>query len=818
MYKTKSFHREATKTVKPTWGNLQLLLTKFGLFVLNCLGKRAKRHHAKLFNSVGTYFRNTLVNEGLDTMINKMKVSVISIQKWLAGQPLNDTRPLGAWVKLANGLPAFLPREIRSAIRQKSIPILRLVISILSMYRGFEGAYGLPSYDSIQSPKSERNFRDLHEWFDAFCWKGRGIVKDGYIRAFGMRVADIEFVPILSSSPNHKSSYSGILRDAQLWKALGQVSIMWEYLSSIIHLYPSVPRVLNSFLVLSEYRAVSYSRSLPLPVVKTKGRSERETSKRPHGLGRISLKYEPAGKIRPFAIVDYWTQIVLKPLHEAVMKFIIDHFSPMDATYDQSAAVKSFAEEGHENIYSFDLSKATDMIPIQAYVEVLSVLVTRRMANAWVSLMVARGFLTTEKGKVTGEVKYTRGQPMGAFSSWALLALFHHLVVQFSAWKVTGKFDIFKAYRVLGDDIVIGDLSVATEYLRTMEDFGVPISLPKSFISEKKPSLNSKAVEYPLFNFANQIWLGTTNISPLPYAEFTVASQKGLTALKEVAYRLIRYNWVGSGGSRMRLLTWNASEWKRIQVYFNKSGTIESPFVLKLLAYAYQAGSDLFMYQTDLTMPNEVPSCGRLLSVCKHRKVSSLKGSVEVVVSDIVDLAVSLGTRLHNSLSHSQAKALLWTEEFNRMNFCVNLSKELIPARGWVGYKSDISDLTAQLDCFYDIQSDVWKTFQLPARVLAAGTLKLALNNFIGLKSTPHVLLALERLLELNRSHNPPKKLVRLSDVDALVRAEKKPLRTGMAWRMGRFLLKETGFKLLKITSKPSGAKALRLKGPTKKE
>jgi len=176
MYKTKSFHREATKTVKPTWGNLQLLLIKFGLFVLNCLGKRAKRHHAKLFNSVGTYFRNTLVNEGLDTMINKMKVSVISIQKYLAGQPLDDTRPLGAWVKLANGLPAFLPREFRSAVRQKSIPTLRLVISILSMYRGFEGAYGLPSYDSIQSPKSERNFRDLHEWFNAFCWNGRGIV------------------------------------------------------------------------------------------------------------------------------------------------------------------------------------------------------------------------------------------------------------------------------------------------------------------------------------------------------------------------------------------------------------------------------------------------------------------------------------------------------------------------------------------------------------------------------------------------------------------------------------------------------------------
>ena len=255
-------------------------------------------------------------------------------------------------------------------------------------------------------------------------------------------------------------------------------------------------------------------------------------------------------------------------------------------------------------------------------------------------------------------------------------------------------------------------------------------------------------------------------------------------------------------------------------MYFNKSGDIKSPFVLKLLAYAYQPGSDLFLYMKETSSEaDEAPSCGRLLSVLKNRKVSSLKGSVIVDQVDVGPLALALGNKLYSNLSHLQAKALLWTEEFNRMEFCVNLSKELIPARGWVGYKNDVSDLTAQLDCFYDIQSDVWKTLMLPARVRAAGSLKYALNNWIGLRDTPHRNIALERLLELNRSSNPPKRLRELKDVDALVsgKVKYKPL-TPMAWKTGRFLIKTSGFVLPKVASHSSSRqKRLGSKGSQKR-
>ena len=187
---TKFQDRAVQRTIKPTWGNLASLLTKFSFYVLNALGKRAQRHHARFIKSVSSYSLNCLLNEGVDTMINKMKVSVLSIEKYLAGQRLKDTRPLGAWVALSNGLPSYIPKEFRSMIRSRSLYGLRFILSVLSMYRGFEGTYGLPNYDSITSPKSEGNFRGLHEWFDIFVQEVHGHFPNNYIRLFGMRMAD----------------------------------------------------------------------------------------------------------------------------------------------------------------------------------------------------------------------------------------------------------------------------------------------------------------------------------------------------------------------------------------------------------------------------------------------------------------------------------------------------------------------------------------------------------------------------------------------------------------------------------------------------
>lgn len=67
-----------------------------------------------------------------------------------------------------------------------------------------------------------------------------------------------------------------------------------------------------------------------------------DTSK-PYSFGKLSTKHEPAGKIRVFAMVDVWTQSILKPLHDTLFSFLKN--LPNDGTFDQQASVKRCVEK-----------------------------------------------------------------------------------------------------------------------------------------------------------------------------------------------------------------------------------------------------------------------------------------------------------------------------------------------------------------------------------------------------------------------------------------------------------------------------------------
>jgi hypothetical protein len=201
-------------------------------------------------------------------------------------------------------------------------------------------------------------------------------------------------------------------------------------------------------------------------------------------VGRLHSIPEPAGKVRVVAIGDYYSQVALKPLHEYI--FTLLRQIPTDATFGQQEAVDTFAARGFEEIYSFDLKAATDLIPSQLYVEALEPLIGRKGADLWHSLMKDRKWLAPKDIRKDGGptfVNYTRGQPMGLLSSWAALALVHHVIVQFAA-KQAGKEAWFTDYLVLGDDIVIADKLVADAYLTVCDSFGIQVGLAKSLVSK----------------------------------------------------------------------------------------------------------------------------------------------------------------------------------------------------------------------------------------------------------------------------------------------------------------------------------------------
>jgi hypothetical protein len=202
-------------------------------------------------------------------------------------------------------------------------------------------------------------------------------------------------------------------------------------------------------------------------------------------LGKTAHKMEPA-KVRIFAISDYWTQVLLRPLHDALMDIL--KALPSDATWNQDAGgdlVRKWSAEGRR-MWSFDLSNATDRFPVHLQASMLDFLLrdysVSKLGQIWRSLLTARTY-RTPSGE---EVRYGAGQPMGTLSSWAAFALCHHTMVQWAALRCGRR--AFWDYTMLGDDIVIADgpngqdnSDVAAEYARLLgEDLGVAVNRAKS--------------------------------------------------------------------------------------------------------------------------------------------------------------------------------------------------------------------------------------------------------------------------------------------------------------------------------------------------
>jgi len=125
-----------------------------------------------------------------------------------------------------------------------------------------------------------------------------------------------------------------------------------------------------------------------------------------------------------FAMTDAFTQWVLFPLHEAILRTV--SLWSQDGTFDQVAPVRALLRRKDvKGLWSFDLSAATDRLPVQFQKIVLGPVLGLHGAESWGDILTKRDYYL--KGR---PVQYAVGQPMGAYSSWALLALTHHSLVQ----------------------------------------------------------------------------------------------------------------------------------------------------------------------------------------------------------------------------------------------------------------------------------------------------------------------------------------------------------------------------------------------------
>lgn len=123
---------------------------------------------------------------------------------------------------------------------------------------------------------------------------------------------------------------------------------------------------------------------------------------------RLTAFADKEGKTRTIAILDYFSQTVLKGFHRYLFKVLKK--IPQDCTFDQS----SFKDKIKDWDYfcSADLSAATDRFPLHVISSVLRGHLPSWYITAWESLMVEEPFYFKEKA-----IHYSVGNPMGAYSS-----------------------------------------------------------------------------------------------------------------------------------------------------------------------------------------------------------------------------------------------------------------------------------------------------------------------------------------------------------------------------------------------------------------
>jgi len=235
-------------------------------------------------------------------------------------------------------------------------------------------------------------------------------------------------------------------------------------------------------------------------------------------LGKLGFKEEAAGKLRVFAMVDPFTQWLFKPLWNAILA-VLDRI-PQDGTLDQLRPVNALLKNRSKGpFYSFDLSAATDRLPILVQQQLLARFVGSWAATIWATLLVGRAYKVpgNDYGIDVDEVFYEAGQPMGALTSWGMLAFTHHFMVQWAAHRagVVSSSSWFPHYAILGDDIVIADKATADEYVKICAELGVQIGLAKSLLSSSGTALE----------FAKRTFVRNNDVSAVPFTEYWVSIQ-----------------------------------------------------------------------------------------------------------------------------------------------------------------------------------------------------------------------------------------------------------------------------------------------------
>lgn len=391
---------------------------------------------------------------------------------------------------------------LKKYIPTKGYPLIRLILSTLYISRILRGD-GIPSFSSIElGPEFSGTPDSLKKMMKPFL--SRLGLNPNYFGSKSRQLNFKDFHMTSKSGPNGHALWSSykdlkVLKSSKIYESLVYLGgeSFGKHMSNYLELIPYIEDILRS-------------------------RDEKSST----NLRKLSVIRDKEGKNREVAILDYYSQAALKPLHEYQFKILKN--IPQDRTFSQDKDIHSFRPTVGSSYHSIDLSNATDRFPIEIQKDLLSILFGEEYSKHWKNIMVGLPFNYQER-----EIIYARGNPMGALSSWSSFTLAHHFLVYAACERASTNWKRCP-YILLGDDIVIANDSVAKEYMNILESLEIPFSKEKSHCSPY------------MFEFAKRFIHEGEEITPFPLAGLFENRNNWLLAIGTIYEETYRKRWITS--------------------------------------------------------------------------------------------------------------------------------------------------------------------------------------------------------------------------------------------------------------------------------
>jgi len=447
------------------------------------------RARIKMIHNFGRYLLLQNKRKGPAYVISYLKFSQLALSKFIAGQPVSSMMELDdnfIYPRLAHGIPKIIGTQDRRSLRHNNRQVIILWMSILGIFRVIASPYvlKLATITTKLSSEHSEGTKCMERYFQLHAGKILSPHQPPRPCTWEVNPLKVDHLETFSSSsPSSKISWQGFVIDARYLKRVIEAPLREWFLLTESSTLEKLFEWINS-----------------LPIVFDQPKNPAASGH----IGQLQFVKEAAGKVRVFAMVDVWTQSLLRPLHE-ILSSILKSI-PNDGTFSQDDSYRRAREKSviYGCSFGYDLSAATDRLPVLVQVPIVQWVLYRagfawpvatRLALLWKELLVGRSYFLPQlqkgishPGELPDSVRYEVGQPMGALSSFNMLGLTHHLIVQKCAIDLglaaPNKWCVL--YEITGDDIVIFNKSLAGAYLEATTSIGLEINQKKSVVASDK--------------------------------------------------------------------------------------------------------------------------------------------------------------------------------------------------------------------------------------------------------------------------------------------------------------------------------------------